>query len=86
MLNTFLTSAIIGHGSQPKGEVLADTYRAEQYNSELIADKMPDFVKEKAREKKPFSCITPLWGAPLFHQGSMAVSFNISRKILFHSF
>lgn len=61
VLNTSLTSATIGHGSQPKGEVLADTYRAEQHSSNLIADRMLEFVKEKSREKKPFF----LYYAPL---------------------
>ena len=61
VLNTSLTAATIGHGSQPKGEVLAETYRAEQHSSDLIADRMLEFVKEKAREKKPFF----LYYAPL---------------------
>ena len=61
VLNTSLTAATIGHGSQPKGEVLADTYRAEQHSSDLIADKMLEFVKEKAHGKQPFF----LYYAPL---------------------
>lgn len=61
VLNTSLTPATIGHGSQPEGEVLADTYWAEQHSSDLIADKMLEFVKEKAHGKKPFF----LYYAPL---------------------
>ena len=61
VLNTSLTAANIGHGSHPKGEVLADTYRAEQHSSDLIADKMLEFVKEKAHGKQPFF----LYYAPL---------------------
>lgn len=60
-LNTALTTATLGHDSQPKGDVLADTYRAEQHSSDLIADRMLEFVREKAREKKPFF----LYYAPL---------------------
>lgn len=64
VLNTSLTAATIGHilsTPKPKGEILADTYRAEQHSSDLIADKMLEFVQEKAREKKPFF----LYYAPL---------------------
>ncbi|MEG1507349.1 MAG: arylsulfatase [Akkermansia sp.] len=52
---------IPGHKSQPKGEVLAETYRGQQHASDLIADKMLDFVKKKAAEKQPFF----LYYAPL---------------------
>lgn len=61
VLNTALTPATIGHGTQPQGEVLADTYRAEKHSSDIIADKMIDFIKEKARGKTPFF----LYYAPL---------------------
>lgn len=80
VLNTSLTAATIGHGSQPKGEVLADTYRAEQHSSDLIADKMLEFVKEKAHGKQPFSCITPrwnpMWPCSLFRNGLTAIPAN----------
>lgn len=61
MLNTSLTAATIGHGSQPQGEVLVDTYRAEKHSSDLITDKMLEFVRGQAQGKKPFF----LYYAPL---------------------
>lgn len=60
-LNPALTAATIGHGSQPHGEVLADTYRDKVHSSNLMADRMIAYVKKQAKAKSPFF----LYYAPL---------------------
>ncbi|MFR4223821.1 MAG: hypothetical protein ACLT38_09490 [Akkermansia sp.] len=69
VLNTSLTAATIGHGSQPKGEVLADTYRAEQHSSDLIADKMLDCEGKGPWQTTVFPVLRPA-GTPCGYAAS----------------
>ena len=48
---------IPGHKHQPKGEVLADTYRAENYAPDLILDEAVKFID--ANKAKPFFLYLP---------------------------
>ena len=54
MLNTSLPPATIGLGSQPQEEILVDIYRAEKHSSDLITDKVLEFIKRQAQGEKPF--------------------------------
>lgn len=62
-LNKKNPPATIGHifGPLPKGKINADDYRGEIHSSDLIADKMLEFVKARSDHKQPFF----LYYAPL---------------------
>lgn len=55
------TPGIPGHMTKLEGEVRAEDYRGQTHSSDLIADKMLEYVKEKAKSGKSFF----LYYAPL---------------------